>query len=103
MPLAAGALAKVVVFRPEQARPGAAATPASPPAPPVMTCNSFQLKFATYFPAALALTGLPRQEVFEIEVIVVAAAAIDASTFHAQGSGVEPVLFASPRLFSGKR
>jgi hypothetical protein len=60
------------------------------------------LAFATYFPAALALTGLPRQEVFEIEVIVVAAA-IDASTFHAQGSGVEPVLFASPRLFSGKR
>jgi hypothetical protein len=60
------------------------------------------LAFAAYFPAALALTGLPRQEVFEIEVIVVAAA-IDASTFHGQGCGVEPVLFASPRLFSGKR
>src|SRR5262249_33905539 len=110
MRLAAGALAEVVVLPGiEKARAGAATAPAGLPRAarrdsqllPVGVVRLRQvhaeggaeghvrarlpikpLAFAADFPAALALPGLPRQEVLEVGVVVVGAA--DAAALHAE-------------------
>ena len=116
MRFAAGALARVAIFRPKEAGARAAAAPACLPCPadhhpeflPVGIVFLGQvharakaewcvgarltikpLAFAAYLPAALTLR-LPRHEVFEVGMIVVTAA-VGAPALHAQRNGVEHV------------